>query len=115
MKPYQRLTVRVAVAAVLLAVCGAFVATAPAAAECLSEEQCQALKTKLGELKQQARALKGEIQELKQAIEATEPGSPEREELKAQLRQTVRELRQLRREEIRPARRRFKNGCRDCE
>jgi seryl-tRNA synthetase len=81
--------------------------------QCLSREQCRALRQEVREYKRELRPMRRERRELQRQIRET-PAGEERDRLIAQARELHREVKQLKREN-RPTARRFRAGCRpDC-
>jgi chromosome segregation ATPase len=88
--------------------------TLPARAQCLPQDHCEQLRAQIQGLKEEARALRNRLREAKRDLRSLPEDSPERERLREQVRQRRRELRQFRRDEIRPLRREYRAGCKNC-
>ncbi len=108
-----RLVIPLTLAAILL--CGGtlFVAASPAQAQCLAQDQCDALKAQLKDFRSEAKAPRQELRGLRQQIRALPKDSPERKELRQQVRALRHEARALRRQ-VRPLVESFRQGCRNC-
>ncbi len=102
-----------ALAALLLCGGGFLAAGAPAAAQCLSQGECDAIKAQLKEFRQEARADREEMHKLRRQIQVLPKGSSERRALRQQAR-ALRQERRERRQEARPLRESFRQGCKSC-
>ena len=113
--PLRRSLPTLIVAALLLGVGWLSVASsAEAQSECLSQDECRALRQEIRELRRELRPIRREIRSLRHEIRQLPPGDPQR----AVLREKVRELRQEGkpiRQELRPLKKRHRAECRNCQ
>ena len=109
----SRLAMPLALAALLLGG-GTFVAAgSPAAAQCLSQNECDALKAQLKDFWTRAKHHKRAVRILEERIRALPRNGPQRRTFMEQLR-TLRQEGRAQREAARPVRESFRQGCKDC-
>ena len=108
-----RLVFPLALAVCLLGGGSLFVASSPAEAQCLAQDECDALKAQLKDFRSQAKAQRQELRNLRDQIRALPRGSSERRTLKQQARALRRTFKQQRRE-VRPVLESFRQGCKNC-
>ncbi len=108
-----RLVFPLALAALVLGGGTLFVASSPAEAQCLGQDECDALKAQLKDFRSQAKAKRQELRDLRHQIRALPKDSSERKGLKTQARALRRSIKQQRRE-VRPVLESFRQGCRNC-
>jgi uncharacterized protein involved in exopolysaccharide biosynthesis len=114
MSVHLRLASTVAVLGFLLVAGMAPLGTVPARAQCLAEDECEELRAQIQRFREEAMATRSRLKGARSDLRALPKDSPEREQLRDQLREQRRELKQLRRDEIRPLRRQFRVGCKNC-
>jgi uncharacterized membrane protein len=95
-------------------VVGLLLSSVPASAQCLSENECTDLRSQLREFHKVVRPIVQEMRQLRAAIKDLAEDSPERPALIDQFRAERRKLRHLRRDEIRPLVREYRQGCKRC-
>ena len=101
--------------AVLVAGAVAFFGSAPAEGQCLSQAECDALKARLHDFRDDVKPLREQAWELRRQARDLPRGSDERKALRRQARKLKREFRQTRREhEVRRVFRAYRAGCRNC-
>ncbi|MEE8368060.1 MAG: hypothetical protein V3S30_07060 [Thermoanaerobaculia bacterium] len=100
-----------AVGAIVIAL---LASSAPATAQCLPDDQCADLRSQLREFHKVVRPIVREIRQLRQALKDLAEDSPERPALRDELRAERRKLRRLRRGEILPLVREYRQGCKRC-
>ena len=89
--------------------------SAPAAAQCLSQEECDGLKAQLHDFKDDVKPLRRQARDLHKQARDLPRGSDERKALRKQARELKKEFRQTRRDhEIRRVMKAFRDGCRKC-
>lgn len=95
-------------------VVGLSLSAVPAQAQCLDESECDALRAELREFHKDVRPLVRRIRQLRMELHELAEDSPARPALVSELRAARGKLRRLRREEIRPVVREFRQGCKRC-
>ena len=95
-------------------VVGLLLNVVPTNAQCLPENDCADLRSELREFRKVVRPIVREMRQLRAAIRDLAEDSPQRPALIDQLRAERRKLRSLRRDEIRPLVREFRQGCKRC-
>ena len=95
-------------------VVGLLLSSVPASAQCLSENECTDLQSQLREFHKEVRPIVREIRQLRRELNGLAEDSSERPALMVELRAERRKLRRLRRDEIRPLVREFRQGCKSC-
>ena len=95
-------------------VVGLLLYVVPANAQCLPENDCSELRSQIREFHKVVRPIVREMRHLRAAIRDLAEDSPERPALIDQFRAERRKLRHLRRDEIRPLVREFRQGCKRC-
>lgn len=103
-----------AIAALMFGVLAVF-ATAPAEAQCLSQEQCDQIKQQLRQHRDDAQADRQKVRDMKRQAKDLPRGSEERKQLRREAKEAKKQLRQGRRDNgIGDLKRQFRDGCRNC-
>ena len=84
-----------------------------AAAQCLSQSECDGLRAQLEQFRSEGRERREAARALREQIRALPEGSAEREALREQAREMRREGKERRRE-VRDLARQYRSGCKNC-